>query len=149
GSAKETRRYMADLVAANEGQESQSAAESRLGQLSRIRQNQSLRVLGFIIVFASVLMSSVSFLILSGITTIEPSPAVWTVSWVVTGLLALPLAALLVPEAVLLVQARLNGVPGGGRQVRTVAMFAFVAAVPAALVAVVATTALNQGLDQW
>ncbi|NGP17623.1 sensor histidine kinase NtrY-like [Devosia aurantiaca] len=30
-----------------------------------------------------------------------------------------------------------------------VAMFAFVAAVPAALVAVIATIALNQGLDQW
>ncbi|MDB5613337.1 MAG: sensor histidine kinase, partial [Devosia sp.] len=39
--------------------------------------------------------------------------------------------------------------PGAGMQIRMVTMFALVAALPAALVAVVATIALNQGLDQW
>ncbi|SMQ64743.1 two-component system, NtrC family, nitrogen regulation sensor histidine kinase NtrY [Devosia lucknowensis] len=112
-------------------------------------QNRALRVLGFVVVFASVLMSSLSFLILSGITPIEPSPTMWTVIWMVTGLLVLLVLALVVTEAVLLYQARLRGEPGAGLQVRMVAMFAFVAAVPAALVAVVATVALNQGLDQW
>src|SRR5690606_18281326 len=34
-------------------------------------------------------------------------------------------------------------------QVRMVTVFALVAAIPAALVAVVATISLNQGLDQW
>ncbi|MFC3705912.1 ATP-binding protein [Devosia honganensis] len=114
-----------------------------------LQQNQSLRVLGFGVVFASVLMSSLSFLILSGTTNIEPSPAVWTIIWIVTGVLVLLVIALVVTEAMLLIQARMRRVPGAGLQVRMVAMFAFVAAVPAALVAVVATIALNQGLDQW
>jgi two-component system nitrogen regulation sensor histidine kinase NtrY len=142
---------MTDLVAASDEQGGEIAAESGRGgrTLSRIRQNRSLRVLGFVVVFASVLMSSVSFLILSGLTTIEPSPTMWTVIWVVTGVLVLLVIALVVTEAVLLLQARLRGEPGAGLQVRMVAMFAFVAAVPAALVAVVATVALNQGLDQW
>ena len=142
---------MAELVSANEEQNAPSAGESPAGRrgLLRIQQNYSLRVLGFVVVFASVLMSSASFFILSGITNIEPSPTVWTVIWVVTGLLVLLVIALVVTEAVLLFQARLRGVPGAGLQVRMVAMFAFVAAVPAALVAVVATIALNQGLDQW
>lgn len=111
--------------------------------------NRSLRVLGFIVVSASVLMSSISFLILSGATNIEPSATVWTVIWVVTGILVLLMIALVVTEAVLLIQARSQRQPGSSMQVRMVTMFAIVAAVPAAIVAVVATIALNQGLDQW
>ncbi|UYO00347.1 MAG: PAS domain-containing sensor histidine kinase [Devosia sp.] len=124
---------------------SKPAGRVRLGAM----QNGPLRILGFIVVFASVLMSSLSFLILSGTTNIEPSATVWTVIWIVTGVLVLLVIALVVTEAVLLVQARMRRQPGAGLQVRMVAMFAFVAGVPAALVAVVATIALNQGLDQW
>ena len=105
---------MADLATASDEHSGDDATESRpRGRVfSGLRQNQSLRVLGFVVVFASVLMSSASFLILSGITTIEPSPAVWTVIWIVTGLLVLLVIALVVTEAVLLFQSRLRGVPG-------------------------------------
>ncbi len=94
-------------------------------------------------------MSSVSFLILSGVTGIEPSPEVWTGIWIVTGLLVLLMIALVVTEAVLLGQARIEGQPGAGLQWRMVSMFALLAAIPAVLVAVIATIVLNQGLDQW
>ena len=113
------------------------------------RGNRPLRVLGFVIVSASVLLSSVSFLILSGTTSIEPSTTVWTIIWIVTGILVLLVIALVVTEAVLLIQARMRGQAGAGLQIRMVTMFALVAAIPAALVAVVATIALNQGLDLW
>src|SRR6218665_566174 len=113
------------------------------------RGNRPLRVLGFVVVFASVLMSSISFLILSGTTNIEPSTTVWTVIWIVTGILVLLVIALVVTEAVLLIQARMQGQAGAGMQIRMGTMFALVAAIPAAIVAVVATIALNQGLDQW
>ncbi|UXN72876.1 HAMP domain-containing protein [Devosia sp. A8/3-2] len=111
--------------------------------------NRPLRVLGFVVVFASVLMSSISFLILSGATNIEPSATVWTVIWIVTGILVLLMIAPVVTEAVLLIRARSQRQPGSSMQVRMVTMFAIVAAVPAAIVAVVATIALNRGLDQW
>jgi len=113
------------------------------------RGNFPLRVLGFIVVFASVLMSSLSFLILSGTTNIEPSTTVWTIIWIATGVLVLLVIALIVTEAVLLIQARVQGQAGAAMQIRMVTMFALVAAIPAALVAVVATISLNQGLDQW
>lgn len=142
---------MADLVAATDEVTVERPAESRPAPRSflGIEQNRSLRVLGFVVVSASVLMSTLSFLILSGTTGIEPSPGVWTIIWIVTGVLVLLVIALVVTEAVLLLQARMRRVPGSGMQVRMVTMFAFVAAVPAALVAVVATISLNQGLDQW
>ncbi|WIY54353.1 PAS domain-containing sensor histidine kinase [Devosia sp. YIM 151766] len=142
---------MADLVSATDKQAIARPAEARPWRrpFMGMQQDRALRVLGFGVVFASVLMSTMSFLILSDTTGIEPSPGVWTIIWIVTGILVLLVIALVVTEAVLLLQARMRRAPGSGLQVRMVTMFAFVAAVPAALVAVVATIALNQGLDQW
>jgi len=143
---------MSDATAMNEGGRQgvadERAAPARSPFVSA-RNNRSLRILGAIIVFASVLMSSLSFLILSGTTNIEPSTTVWTVIWIVTGILVLLVLALVVTEAVLLIQARMQGQAGAGMQIRMVTMFALVAAIPAALVAVVASISLNQGLDQW
>jgi two-component system nitrogen regulation sensor histidine kinase NtrY len=119
------------------------------GSFPTRRGNRPLRILGLVVVSASVLMSSLSFLILSGTTNIEPSTTVWTIIWIVTGILVLLMIALVVTEAVLLIQARVQRQAGAAMQVRMVTMFALVAAIPAALVAVVATIALNQGLDQW
>ncbi|MET3897193.1 two-component system nitrogen regulation sensor histidine kinase NtrY [Devosia sp. UYZn731] len=114
-----------------------------------VQNNRALRMLGLVVVLASVAMSSISFLILSGTTNIEPSAEVWTIIWIVTGVLVLLMIALVVTEAMLLVQARAQNQAGAGLQIRMVTMFALVAAVPAVIVAVVATIALNQGLDQW
>lgn len=113
------------------------------------RGKQALRALGLIIVLLSVFVSSGSFLIMTGATDIEPTPEVWTIIWIVNGLLVLSVIALVLTEAALLIQARIRGEAGAGLQVRMVTMFAVVAAVPAALVAVIAMISLNQGLDQW
>ncbi|MEO8685461.1 MAG: hypothetical protein ABI414_11550, partial [Devosia sp.] len=107
------------------------------------KNNRVLRMLGLVVVLASVLMSSTSFLILSGTTNIEPSAEVWTIIWIVTGILVLLMIALVVTEAMLLFQARAQNQAGAGLQIRMVTMFALVAAVPAVIVAVVATIALN------
>lgn len=142
---------MADLVSPPDEQAVAPTTRSRRWRppLLGWEKNRPLRILGFVVVSASVLMSTISFLILSGTTGIEPSPIVWTIIWIATGLLVLLVIALVVTEALLLLQARMRGAPGSGMQLRMVTMFAVVAAVPAALVAVVATIALNQGLDQW
>ena len=110
---------------------------------------QAIRTLGLAIVLLSVFVSSGSFLIMTGATDIEPTPEVWSIIWIVNGLLVLMVIALVLTEAALLFQARLRGEAGAGLQIRMVTMFAAVAALPAALVAVVATISLNQGLDQW
>lgn len=110
---------------------------------------RAIRTIGLIIVLLSVFVSSGSFLIMTGATDIEPTPEVWTIIWIINGLLVLSVIALVLTEATLLIQARVRGQAGAGLQVRMVAMFATVAAVPALLVAVVAMISLNQGLDQW
>jgi two-component system nitrogen regulation sensor histidine kinase NtrY len=108
-----------------------------------------IRTIGLIVVLLSVFVSSGSFLIMTGASDIEPTPEVWTIIWIVNGLLVLSVVALVLTEATLLVQSRLQGQPGAALQIRMVAMFATIAAVPALLVAVVAMISLNQGLDQW
>ncbi|HQZ13575.1 MAG TPA: HAMP domain-containing protein, partial [Devosia sp.] len=113
------------------------------------RSKRAIRAIGLVIVLFSVFVSSGSFLIMIGATDIEPTPEVWTIIWIVNGLLVLLVVALVLTEATLLIQARMRQEAGAGLQARMVTMFALVAAIPAALVAVVAMISLNQGLDQW
>src|SRR5690606_27363140 len=100
---------------------------------------QAVRTRGLVVGLLSVVVSSASFLIMTGATDIEPTPDVWTLIWIVNGLLVVLVIALVLTEATLLLQARFRKEAGAGLQVRMVTMFAVVAAVPAALVAVVAT----------
>lgn len=108
-----------------------------------------MRALGIVVVLAAVAVSSFSFLVLTGATPIQPTQEMWTVIWIANALLILMVIALVFTEVVLLVQARLRGQAGARLQARMVTLFAIVAALPAFIVAVVATIALNQGLDQW
>ena len=116
---------------------------------ARSRGDLIVRYLGFLVVLAAVLVASASFLILTGATNIEPTPEVWTALWIVNGVLVLMVVALVLTEITILVQSRWRKQAGSRLQTRMVAMFAVLAAVPAFIVAVVATIALNQGLDQW
>jgi two-component system nitrogen regulation sensor histidine kinase NtrY len=113
------------------------------------RGRKALRAVGLVVVVLSVIVASGSFLIMTGATSIEPTPEVWTLIWVANGLLVLLVVALVVTEAMLLLQSRFLQQAGSGLQLRMVTMFAVAAAVPAIIVAVVATISLNQGLDQW
>ena len=114
-----------------------------------LRRNRFLRYLGIVLVVAAIASASISFAILTGATPIEPDPSLWPFIWLVNGILILLVIALLLTETYLLLQARLTKQAGSGLHIRLVSMFAVAAAVPAFIVAVVATLALNQGLDHW
>ena len=142
---------MSDTALASGGfpEPSASPAAKASRSLFSQRGRQALRAVGLIVVVLSVLVASGSFLIMTGATGIQPTPEVWTLIWIANGLLVLLVVALVVTEAMLLMQSRFLGQAGSGLQLRMVAMFAVAAAVPAIIVAVVATISLNQGLDQW
>jgi two-component system nitrogen regulation sensor histidine kinase NtrY len=142
---------MSDTALANAGfpAEGDGPPPPAINSLFTERGRKALRAVGLIIVVLSVLVASGSFLIMTGTTNIEPTPEVWTIIWIANGLLVLLVIALVVTEAMLLIQSRFLGQAGSGLQLRMVAMFAAAAAVPAIIVAIVATISLNQGLDQW
>lgn len=106
-------------------------------------------LIGAFAVVASLCSALVTFLVLAGLTPILPTHEV--VVWVlfINVLLVLLLAGIVTWEAWDIVRSRLAGVAGAGLHVRVVGLFSLVAALPAILVAGVASLTLNRGLDPW
>ena len=106
-------------------------------------------LLGAFAVGAALCSALVTFLVLAGLTPILPTNEV--VRWVLllNVLLVLVLIGIVAWEAWDLIRARLAGVAGAGLHVRVVGLFSLVAALPAILVAIVASATLNRGLDPW
>ena len=106
-------------------------------------------ILGPLAVGLALLSAAVTFLVLTGLTPVLPTHEV-----VVTVLLAnvatvLILLAIIAREVVLIIQARRHGRAGARLHVRIVGLFSVIAAVPAILVAIVASITLDRGLDRW
>ncbi len=110
---------------------------------------RAIRILGLFIIIIAVIVAVGSFWIMTGASTIEPNPRVWTAIWIANGLLVILVVALVLTEIVVMVQARMRKQSGARLRSRLVGLFAMVATVPALLIAVFAALTLNQGLDQW
>jgi two-component system nitrogen regulation sensor histidine kinase NtrY len=107
------------------------------------------RLIGAIAVGIALLSATATFLVLAGLTPIAPVDSVvkeLLLGNVVTGLLLLGIIG---REVWLVVQARRRGRAGSRLHVQIVGLFAVIAAVPTVLVAVVASTTLDRGLDRF
>ncbi|HEX2216389.1 MAG TPA: PAS domain-containing sensor histidine kinase, partial [Xanthobacteraceae bacterium] len=107
------------------------------------------RFLGPIAIVLALLSALVTFLVLTGLTPILPTHEV-----VVSVLLANAFAVLLLTSIIgwelwQIVQARREGRAGARLHVRIIGLFSVIAAIPAILVAVVASITLDRGLDRW
>jgi two-component system nitrogen regulation sensor histidine kinase NtrY len=106
------------------------------------------RLLGLIAVGLALLSAVATFVVLAGLTPIAPT------HYVVVGLLLgnvvtmVLLIALIAWEGWRIIQARRRGRAAARLHVRIVGLFSIVAAVPAILVAVVASVTLDRGLDR-
>ncbi len=124
----------------------QAAAETTLAGPPSKRGET--RVLGPIAVVLALLSAFLTFIVLADLTPILPTHNI-----VVTLLLAntatvLLLLGIIVREVWLVMQARRTGRAAARLHVRIVALFSVVAAVPAILVAIVASVTLDRGLDR-
>ncbi len=107
------------------------------------------RLIGAIAVGVALLSATATFLVLAGLTPIAPVDSVvkeLLLGNAVTGLLLL---AIIGREVWVVVQARRRGYAGSRLHVQIVGLFAVIAAVPTVLVAVVASTTLDRGLDRF
>jgi two-component system nitrogen regulation sensor histidine kinase NtrY len=107
------------------------------------------RLIGAIAVGIALLSATATFLVLSGLTPIAPVDRVvkgLLLGNLVTGVLLL---AIIGREVWVVVQARRRGRAGSRLHVQIVSLFAVIAAVPTILVAVVASTTLDRGLDRF
>jgi two-component system, NtrC family, nitrogen regulation sensor histidine kinase NtrY len=107
------------------------------------------RLIGALAVGVALLSATATFLVLAGLTPIAPVHEVVVkllLGNLVTGLLLL---AIIGREVWVVVQARRRGRAGSRLHVQIVSLFAVIAAVPTILVAVVASTTLDRGLDRF
>lgn len=104
---------------------------------------------GVIIVVLSIVASLASFLIMIGVTPIIPDLHVTLALIIINVVLVVSLLALIIREIIRITQARRHGRAAARLHVRIVALFSLIAAIPAIVVAIVASVTLNLGLDRW
>jgi two-component system nitrogen regulation sensor histidine kinase NtrY len=106
------------------------------------------RLIGVIAVALALLSALATFMVLANLTPILPTHEVVLTLLLVNAFTVLFLLAIITREVWRVFQARRRGRAGARLHVRIVALFSVIAAVPAILVAVVASVTLDRGLDR-
>ena len=104
---------------------------------------------GVVSVVAALLCAAVSFVILVGLGPVSPTKEVMLGLIAINVALILLLCLLIGREVHQILQARRRGKAASRLHVRIVALFSLIAAVPAIIIAVVASITLDIGLDRW
>ncbi|HEY5819372.1 MAG TPA: PAS domain-containing sensor histidine kinase [Mesorhizobium sp.] len=100
-------------------------------------------------ILGALITAAASFAILVGVTPITPTPQTTLILAGINGAFILILIGLIVREALRILEARQRARAASRLHVRIVTMFALVAAIPAIMVAIIASITLNIGLDRW
>ncbi len=106
-------------------------------------------LVGLAVVMTAICCGLATFVLLTGLTPINPTPNVITALMSVNGVLVLAMIALIGWQLASLWRAQRKRVAGARLHIRIVTLFSIVAAVPALVVALFATVTLNRGLDAW
>lgn len=104
---------------------------------------------GLVVVILSVISGFATYLILTGLTPIAPRNEVVLAVLAVNIILVIAMIAVIGVQAVGLWRAWQRKVPGARIHVRIVGLFTIIAALPALLLAVAATTTFSRSLDNW
>jgi two-component system nitrogen regulation sensor histidine kinase NtrY len=106
-------------------------------------------IIGPIVIGIALLSALATFLVLAGLTPIVPTHNVVVSLLLFNGVAVLLLLGIIAREVWQLVLARRRGRAGARLHVRIVRLFSVIAALPAVLVAVVASITLDRGLDRF
>jgi two-component system nitrogen regulation sensor histidine kinase NtrY len=104
---------------------------------------------GILAIVGALLMAGISFAVLLGVTPITPDETTTLSLIAINAAFILLLIGLISREIHRIFMARRRGKAASRLHVRIVAMFSLVAAIPALVVAVVASVTLDIGLDRW
>ena len=106
------------------------------------------RIMGIVVVVLALLSAIATFLVLANLTPILPTQQVVGALLVFSGTTGLLLTAVIGREIWRVFQARRKGRAGSRLHVQIVGLFSVIAAVPAILVAIVASITLDRALDR-
>jgi len=107
------------------------------------------RLLGSIAVVLALVSAAVTFAVLAGLTPVVPTHRVVVTVLLVDAVASLLLIGVIGREIWSIFSARRHGRAGARLHVRIIGLFSVVAAVPAVLVAIVASITLDRGLAPW
>jgi two-component system nitrogen regulation sensor histidine kinase NtrY len=105
--------------------------------------------IGLVVVVLSVISALITYLILTGLTPIAPRSELVLPFYFLNGLLILAMVGVLAWQAAGLWRAWKAKAAGARLHIRIVALFSLIAAVPAILLAIAATTTFARSLDNW
>jgi two-component system, NtrC family, nitrogen regulation sensor histidine kinase NtrY len=105
--------------------------------------------IGLVIVSLSLVSALGTYAILTGLTSVSPRTEVVFATLFVNVVLIIAMVGTIAWQAHGLYQAWRDKVPGSRLHVRIVALFSVIAALPAILLAVAATTTFSRSLDGW
>lgn len=104
---------------------------------------------GIAAIVAALLTAGVSFAVLLKLTPLDPDYSTTLTLIAINAAFILLLVGLIVREAHRISVSRRHGKAASRLHVRIVTMFSLVAAIPAILVAIIASVTLDLGLDRW
>ncbi len=106
------------------------------------------RWLAPVAVALALLSAFLTFLVLTGLTRIEPTPEVVRTFYLINAATILLLVGIIIRELWQLILARRRGRAAARLHVQIVSLFSIVAVLPAVLVAIVANVTISRGLDR-
>ncbi|MEQ1576706.1 MAG: PAS domain-containing sensor histidine kinase [Hyphomicrobium sp.] len=104
---------------------------------------------GLVVVVLSLISALATFLILTGLTPIVPRNEVVQVALIVNVILIVAMIAVIARQSYGLWRAWREKIAGARLHVRIVVLFSLIAALPAMLLAIAATTTFSRALDGW
>ena len=124
------------------------AATAELAVAATSAPGRLARLLGVVAVGLALLSALMTFLVLANLTPFRPTDEAVTAVLLCNAVTVLLLLGIISWELWRVFQARRRGRAGSRLHVRIVALFSIIAAVPAILVAVVASVTFDRGLDR-
>jgi two-component system nitrogen regulation sensor histidine kinase NtrY len=112
-----------------------------------VARRSNVRIVGPILVGLAMLSAVVTFFVLAGLTPVVPTHYVVVTLLLVNATTGALLLGVIGREVWQIVRARRTGRAGARLHIRIVGLFSVIAAVPAILVAIVASITLDRGLD--
>ncbi|MGY3459020.1 two-component system nitrogen regulation sensor histidine kinase NtrY [Bradyrhizobium sp. LM3.4] len=125
-----------------------SAASFDTAPAEEPRRWSARRWLAPFAVALALLSAFLTFMVLTGLTSIEPTPAVVRSFYLINAGTILLLVGIIIRELWQLILARRRGRAAARLHVQIVSLFSIVAVLPAVLVAVVANVTIERGLDR-
>lgn len=126
-----------------------AAVDQETVQQNKRSTTRIVRLTGLVFMVLSIISISVTYVVLTGLSTIEPTAEIIRLCLIVNSVLIAGLFGSIGWEIKNLIGARYRARAAARLHVRFITLFGIIAAVPAIIVTILAALTLDRGLDRW